>query len=89
MALRLSGDRRDAEFAINLPAEMIGGDYEVLHNSSRYSHAVRLKTLNTKVVEQTLIGVDDVCDNLSQAARNLLIPLARRDLRVVEGARLE
>ena len=32
--------------------------------------------------------VDDVCDNLSQTARNLLI-LKRRDVRVVEGARLE
>ena len=32
--------------------------------------------------------VDDVCDNLWQTARNLLI-LKRRDVRVVEGARLE
>ena len=32
--------------------------------------------------------VDDVWDNLSQTARKLLI-LKRRDVRVVEGARLE
>ena len=32
--------------------------------------------------------VDDVCDNLWQTARNLLI-LKWRDVRVVEGARLE
>ena len=32
--------------------------------------------------------IADVCDNLWQTARNLLI-LKRRDVRVVEGARLE
>jgi len=33
--------------------------------------------------------VEDVCDNLSQTARKSLIPFERRDVRVVEGARLE
>ena len=52
---------------------MIGGDYEVLHNSSRCLHAVRLKPLNTKVIQYAVIKVDDVWDNLSQTARKLLI----------------
>ena len=33
---------------------MIGGDYEVLHNSSRCLHAVRLKPLNTKVIQYAM-----------------------------------
>jgi hypothetical protein len=32
---------------------------------------------------------DDVCDNVLLTARKLLIPKTRRDVRVVEGARLE
>ena len=34
---------------------MIGGDYEVLHNSSRGLDSVRLKPLNTRVIQYTLI----------------------------------
>jgi hypothetical protein len=44
---------------------MIGGDYKVLHNSSRCLHSVRLKPLNTKVIQYRGDKVDDACDNLS------------------------
>ena len=46
------------------------------------------KPLKTNLIERTVAEFGSVCDNLYRTARKLLI-LKRRDVRVVEGARLE
>ena len=52
------------------------------------SVVVRFNVLNPNVIASALGRSSDVCDNLTPTARKYLI-LKRRDVRVVEGARLE
>jgi hypothetical protein len=51
--------------------------------------SVRYNSLNPNVIGSALGRTPEVCDNLILTARNLLILQVRRDVRVVEGARLE
>jgi hypothetical protein len=56
--------------------------------SGRLPPSVLSKSLNSNVIESDAEKSGGVWDNLSQTVRKLLI-LKRRDVRVVEGARLE
>ena len=60
----------------------------VLHSSADALLHGAFKPLNRNVIELTARIVTGVCDNRSATARKLLI-LKWRDVRVVEGARLE
>ena len=64
------------------------GHWEVLHSPLKARSSVCFKPLITNGIELAARIVIGVCDNQWAFARKLLI-LKRRDVRVVEGARLE